>query len=242
MPYRTIGGSFTESVRLSFRSAAAAAQDVENAEWKRAHAAREAFEATHARVESELQEAAAAARLAEAERAAAQAVQVRQRQCELAAEAARGRAAAESQLAQLEEERRQRAEQAEAELRDRATIAQAALEAAANADVRSSGDAVVPRVAAAESAPPVRRAAAAPWHNWFELIRPHGAAGAGATAMLALAVFWIGLQSTPQAPVAAAGSAVVTPASDADIEPALKRSETLASLDRLEADGAWVMR
>ena len=31
-------------------------------------------------------------------------------------------------------------------------------------------------------------------------------------------------------------------ASDADIEPALKRSETLASLDRLEADGAWVMR
>ena len=68
-----------------------------------------------------------------------------------------------------------------------------------------------------------------------------GPAARAALIHMVCVAFWA-LQSTPQAPVAAAGSAVVTPASDADIEPALKRSETLASLDRLEADGAWVMR
>jgi hypothetical protein len=73
----------------------------------------------------------------------------------------------------------------------------------------------------------------AAWRGWIHLLRPYCAGAAIAAAIVAVATAWSGVELT--APVLQTAQrldarAAVTDA-DGEIEPLLKRSDTLASLD-----------
>lgn len=180
--------------------------------------------------------------LAETEREAARIACARERECGLAVEAARAMAEAESQLAQVETEKRRRADEAAAALREQVAMAKLALESVTVANDAGSLPTVeaVAEFSRMVSDPDAKRHVhrARSWRGWRNLTHPYRAAGAAAAAVILVATGWMGVQAPATSQVA---EHVSVPAAVSLIDGAtgatLKRSDTLASLDTLEVIG-----